>query len=332
MDVFEHLLRASPPRADVPSLDVWLERLTQCPFEEPFDRALWSGFEADRLGYAFVGGYRAALSRLFMRQSSKLGTMVERRYAWPSREAHLSLAATEAGGAHPGAIETVLAEAGGALVLRGEKTFATLASVADELLVVASRGRGLDGKNLLTLVRVRRDAQGLSIEDRPPTPFAPEIPHAHVKLADVAVSSEDILPGDGYAAYLKPFRTLEDTYVLAATLAYVIGTARGHSFDPAVSETAIALAVTLRALTARQPGDPVWHVALAGVFAATHRLIDAHADEWSKAPSAARERWQRDQPLLLVASQARRQRTASAWRALASSADPAATGGPASTG
>lgn len=328
MDVFEHLLRALPPRATVPSLDVWLERLTQCPFEEPIDRALWSGFEADRLGYAFVGGYRAALSRLFMRQSRSLATTVERRYEWPSREECLSLAATEAGGGHPRAIQTVLVEERGALVVRGEKTFATLASAADELLVVASRGLDTDGKNRLALVRVRKDAPGVTVEDRPPTPFAPEIPHARVTLADVAVSSEDVLPGDGYTAYLKPFRTIEDTYVLASTLAHVIGTARAHGFAPAVTESAIGLAITLHTLTARQPEDPVWHVALAGVFEATHRLIDAHADEWSKAPAPVRERWLRDQPLLLVASQVRQQRTAAAWRDLASSAAPATPSDP----
>ncbi len=322
MDVFEHLLRALPPRAEIPSLEAWFEQLTSCPFDQPIDRALWSGFHADRLGYAFIGGYRAALSRLFMREAETLKTKVERRYEWPSREARLSLAATEAGGAHPRAIETVLVDVGGALVVRGEKTFATLASAADELLVVASRGAGLDGKNLLAIVRVPKGAPGVSVEDRPPTPFAPEIPHARVKLSDVAVSSDDVLPGDGYATYLKPFRTIEDTYVLATTLAYMIGTARAYSFDPIVAANAIALTIALRALTTRHPSDPVWHVALTGLFDATHRLIDAHTAEWSKAPAPVRERWERDQPLLLVASQAREQRTAAAWKRLASSPQP----------
>ena len=320
MNVLAHLLRVAPSQTAVSDLDTWFARLEQCPFEAPIDRALWSGFEADRLGYAFVGGYHAALSRLFMRESESLRTSTERRYEWPLRTARLSLAATEAGGAHPRAIETVLVEHAGSLVVRGEKTFATLASAAEELLVVASRGVDLDGKSLLALVRVRKGVPGLTIEDRPPTPFAPEIPHARVKLVDVPVSSEDILPGDGYTTYLKPFRTIEDNFVLAAALAYVIATARAHSFAPAVAEGALALAVALRALSSRAPSDPIRHVALAGLFASTYRLLAEHAGEWSKAPAEVRERWQRDQPLLLVASQAREQRTAAAWRDLASSA------------
>ena len=57
----------------------------------------------------------------------------------------------------------------------------------------------------------------MTIEDRPPTPFAPEIPHARITLANVTVRDEDVLPGDGYARYLKPFRTIEDTFVLDPT-------------------------------------------------------------------------------------------------------------------
>ncbi len=319
MDVLEHLLRAPPPHATVQDLRAWFARLNECPFELPIDRSLWSGFEADRLGYAFIGGYHGALSRLFMREAEHLGTTAERPYPWPAREERLSLAATEVGGAHPRAIQTVLVNEHGKLVVRGEKTFATLASVADELLVVVSRGPDIDGKNRLAIVRVRRDASGVSIEDRPPTPFAPEIPHARVKLVDVEIDTEDVLPGEGYTTYLKPFRTVEDIHVLGATLAHVIGSARAHGFAHALTEGAAALVISLRALTARSPSDAIVHVALAGVFAAAEHLMNAHAAEWSKAPAAIRERWQRDQPLLLVASQLREQRTARAWRQLTSS-------------
>lgn len=316
MNVLEHLLRAEPPQAAIVDLDAWFERLTRCPFELPIDRALWSGFEADRLGYAFVGGYQAALARLFMRKSAKLGTTTVRRYEWPERGARLSLAATEANGAHPRSIQTALIEESGTLVVRGEKTFATLASVADEILVVATRGKDLDGKSLLALVRVRKDAPGVTIEERAPTPFAPEIPHARVTLDDVAITTDDILPGDGYTTYLKPLRTIEDLHVLAATLAHVIATARAHAFAPAVAEGALALAVAAQALAACSPAAPVGHVALAGLYDAASRLVTDHAGEWTKAPAPIRERWARDQPLLHVMSQARQQRTAAAWLAL----------------
>ena len=79
-------------------------------------------------------------------------------------------------------------------MLNGEKTFATLASVADELLVVASRGMEADGKNRLRLVRVKPSAKGVDIVRAPETPFAPEIPHAIVRFTDVVVENEDVLP------------------------------------------------------------------------------------------------------------------------------------------
>lgn len=63
MDVLEHLLK-SAVAGPVPSFEAWLARVKDAPFEQSIDRALWAGFEADRLGYAFVGGYGSALQYL----------------------------------------------------------------------------------------------------------------------------------------------------------------------------------------------------------------------------------------------------------------------------
>ena len=92
-------------------------------FSSTVDRAAAGGFVADRIGFAFLAGYRAALP--------KLDPTLFRA----------SLCASESGGAHPRAIKTRLRPRDGAFVLDGEKTFATLASAADTLLVVASRGK-----------------------------------------------------------------------------------------------------------------------------------------------------------------------------------------------
>ena len=319
MDVLEHLLRAPAERRPQPDLSAWFTHLAACPFSRPIDRALWAGFESDRLGFAFVGGYQAALARLLAWGAETLGDAPPRPYAWPASGARLCLAATEAGGAHPRAIATTLREERGALVVRGEKTFATLASVSDEVLVVASRGAGEDGTNRLALVRVRASSPGVVIADRAPPPFAPEIPHARVTLTDVVVASEDVLPGDGYSVYLKPFRTIEDVHVLAAALGLVVRSARAFAFDRVVAETACALAFALRDLSERAPSDPAAHVALAGLFHGTRALLAAHAGEWTKADAATAERWHRDAPLLVVADGARQKRTAAAWQRL----DPA---------
>jgi hypothetical protein len=39
---------------------------------------------------------------------------------------------------------------------------------------------------------------------------------------------EDLLPGDGYDRYLKPFRSIEDIHIQAATLAWVLREARAR--------------------------------------------------------------------------------------------------------
>lgn len=318
MDVLEHLLSAPVERPAPPDLAAWSARLAACPFPRPIDRALWAGFESDRLGYAFVGGYRAALSRLLAWGAETLGDATERPYAWPPSDARLCLAATESGGAHPRAIATTLREERGALVVRGEKTFATLASASDELLVVVSRGADAEGRSRLALVRVRAGSPGLVVADRPPTPFAPEIPHARVTLNDVVVASDDVLPGDGYAVYLKPFRTIEDVHVLAAALGLLVRSARAFGDGRVVAETACALAVALRDLSDRAPSDPAAHVALSGLFHGAQTLFATHADAWKEADPDAAERWRRDAPLLLVADGARQKRTAAAWQLLTS--------------
>jgi len=295
MDILEHLLK-SALAGPIASFDACLARVRATPCESTIDRALWSGFEADRLGYAFVGGYGAALDRLLGERSPVLRC----------------LAATESGGGHPKAILTTLSDTG----LNGEKTFATLATHAEELLVVATRGLGADGRNQLVLVKVPARANGVSIVPRNPTPFAPEIPHARVTFTNVTEGSA--LAGDAYDNYLKPFRTIEDTHVLGAALGYLIGAARRASWNRTFLEGAIGLTVAVRAIAAVGPLDAVNHLALAGTFTALRRLVAEHEAEWGKSEADERERWQRDLGLLLVAEQVRTKRTAAAWDTLAS--------------
>lgn len=298
MDVVEHLLRAPLPSLPGPvsSLEAWLEHLKQAPWGAAIDRALVAGLEADRLGYAFVGGYAAALDRLLGARTGALH----------------SLAATESGGAHPKAIETSLREG----VLEGEKTFATMATHADTLLVIAKAGTREDGKSDLAMLEVPARAPGVTIAPRGPTPFAPEIPHARVRFD--RVTTFRARPGDAYTTYLKPFRTIEDTHVLGATVGYLIGVARRGAWEHGFVEGALAMAVAVRAVAAASPTDAANHLVLAGLFRAVRRLVAEHEAEWAKSAPAERERWQRDAGLLMVAEQARSKRTEAAWGTLGS--------------
>jgi hypothetical protein len=305
VNILAYQLAAPLARGPYADLASWLQELPKCPFTGQVERALWAGFHADRLGYAFVGGYGAALSRL-----------VEHVGYDRPLPARVCLCATESGGAHPRAIATRLDKQGGALVLDGEKTFATLATVADELLVVASRGLEADGKNRLRLVRVKPGAKGVEIVPRPETPFTPEIPHAIVRFKGVVVENEDMLPGDGYEQWVKPFRTIEDTHVLAATVGYLQGATRAHGFGRDVSAELISLSLSLIDVGARDPSKPLTHLVLAGLFNTTRRLVASLDAAWEKAPEDERARWFRDRPLLTIAENARGKRTEKAWELL----------------
>lgn len=315
-DLLRLLLSAPPDVEPQSSLAAWWEahRAAKDRWAASFDRAVAGGFASDRVGYAFAAGYRSALEAL-------VPSLGEDRLA--------ALCATEEGGAHPRAIRTSLdlaptPRAGdGRAILSGKKRWATLAASADELLIVASIGIDASGKNRLRVARVRADQPGVRVVLMPPTPFVPEIPHAEVELSGVVIEADDLLPGDGYEAYLKPFRTIEDLHVHGALLGYLIGAARRWGLGRALVERASAVVVCARSLASVSPSAPEVHVALAGTLAHARLIAEEMTETWSRASDAAavseRERWARDRPILDVAGKARGRRLEKAWDVLAHS-------------
>jgi hypothetical protein len=316
VNILVYPLTAKLERGPYADLGAWLAFAKTCPFSVGVERALWGGFHADRLGYAFTAGYGAALARLFDHAARAMKLPTDRPFPDPPLRGVVALCATESGGAHPKAIATNLEKRGGGMTVTGEKIFATLATAADELLVVASRGVESDGRNRLRIVRVSPRAPGVSIEPRPETPFAPEIPHAIVRFAGAEVADADVLPGDGYDAWLKPFRTIEDTHVLASTIGYLLGAARAYEWSHGLRAELTSLAHALVDIAARDASAAVTHVLLQGVFRATRRLLGTLDQEWEKASSDERDRWRRDAPLLQVADGVRAKRAEAAWRTL----------------
>ena len=263
----------------------------------PIDRAVLGGLRADRVGYAFVAGYRNALQVL---APMLIGNEI------------VSLCATEAGGNQPRAIETRLENG----VLNGRKRWATLGGRATSLLIVASTGQE-NGRNRLKVVRVRSDQKGVRVVRMDEAPFVPEIPHAEVHLDDVHVSESDILPGDGYDAYLKPFRTVEDLHVHAALIGYLVGVARRSSWPRERIEELTSLVASVRSLADEEPLAPSTHVALAGFLTAAHFALERFEPLWGQVDEGTRMRWNRDRMILNVAAKAREARREAAWRRLA---------------
>ncbi len=316
-DLLPFLLSADPsvtPPADALDAD---RRHRALGFDAPIDAAAAGGFVSDRLGYAFLAGYQAALRALL---PDHAGT------------ARIALCATEAGGGHPAAIRTTLRSNGG-LVLDGDKTFVTFGTAAQRLIVIATTGRAESGHSALRAVVLPADRPGIRITDRPALPFTPEIPHAELSLTAVPVEPGEVLPGDGYLRYLKPFRTVEDLHVQAALLGWLIGLARRSDWPPDWLERALAALAGIRDLAGADPSAPATHLAVAGAFATIGRLIEDAGELWDRVDRPTRDRWLRDRRLLTVADTVRGKRTEAAWRALHSSApaarEPGAAGAPA---
>jgi acyl-CoA dehydrogenase len=288
-------LIAARERRPVASLDAFLAELRGLA-GAPFELAVEGGARADRIGYAFVAGIRAAMEAL----------------APDVPRARVpALCATEAEGAHPRGIKTRLDEAAGAVT--GEKRFATLAPVADVLLVLAKTGER-DGRNVLRMAVVDARASGVRIEPMADLAFAPEVPHAVVTFDGAPAAG--VLEGDGYERYVKPFRTLEDIHVMAALLAYVIAEARGRGWPPSVAEDAMATIAALRGISDLPPLDPAVHIALAGALRGARAALDA-ADRCfagTAGDDEAARRWARDRPLASVAERARALRLETAWQ------------------
>jgi acyl-CoA dehydrogenase len=303
------LVLASPvdlrPIASVADWDARFADATR-DLDAPADRALAAGFVADRVAYAFAGGYQAALAQL---TKGKLD---------PARAGRVtSLCITEEGGGHPRAVKTALAPLGeGRFSLTGRKQWATGAPLADRLLVAASTGLDEAGRNRLRLVAVDARAPGVTLEKMPDPPFAPELPHAIVKLDGVEVREADLLPGDGYEAYVKPFRTIEDAHVFLALVGHVVRAARAYGGAREVIELAAATALALREVAVMDPSAAGTHVALAGALELGRRLLGEAAQVWSLAPEDVRARWERDRALAGVAERARAERRARAWERL----------------
>jgi len=288
------LLTGGVPSAAQEDVDGWWAMHTNVVARHPdtAGAALVAGFTADRPGWAFASGYQAALRALVPALS-------------PGRR--VALAVTEEGGNHPRAIATSLEAVEGGVRLDGEKAFVTLGTHADALLVVATRGLGDDGRPRLVVAQVPTDAEGVALEELPGVPFVPEIPHARAILEGVVVAEGAVHPGDGYADYVKPFRTVEDAHVHAALVGWFLRLSRLFDTSAELRAELATLASTLHRLCRADPRDPTVHVLLAGALSHVSQLaFDPRL--WEAVDDDTRALWERDRPILKVAERARKAR------------------------
>jgi alkylation response protein AidB-like acyl-CoA dehydrogenase len=298
MSIVARLLAEAIPEETLGDVTSWWSAYQRLSEEgsAPADLALRAGLAADRPAWAFASGYASALRALV-----------------PSlpRDAKVALAVTEEGGNHPRAIQTRVAKHGDALRLDGEKSFITLGAHADLILVAATRGIGEDGRPRIVVLKVPAAVAGLRLEAHGPAPFVPEVPHARAVFEGATVDADALLPGDGYADYVKPFRTVEDAHVALAISSYLVRVARGADAAGEVLAELVGVAEATHRLCGRDPNDPEGHVLLASAFEGLRRIaVDSRL--WDRVDPAVRTVWERDRAILKVAEKARKARLAAA--------------------
>ncbi|MDO3647466.1 acyl-CoA dehydrogenase family protein [Nocardia mangyaensis] len=296
--VFDFLLTTEPD--DAPGEDLaagWARhRARSAGFANSVDRAAIAGFDSAETGSAFLGGYQEALHALV-----------------PELEPDdlAALCATEAAGARPSAMTTTVAGDG---TVTGTKSFATLGPAATRFVVIATEGLRADGRSSLRAVLVPAAAPGITVTPLPELPFVPEVPHATVEFT---AAPGDVLPGDGYADYLKPFRTVEDMHVVAAVLGRLVRVGRQARWPVEPVAQLLAVLAAVRGVSVDDPNSAGAHVALGGVFGLLTRARVELEPWWDQVDPVVRSRWDRDSPVLGVAGKARAARLTTAWRAVA---------------
>ena len=271
---------------------------------ETLDMAVVGGFISDRVSYAFASGYESAI-----------------RHMVPDlpRGVIAAFCVTEEGGGHPKAIESTLKEtdkvSGGekSWILNGSKKFITCANEAEMVLAAVSTGISPDGKNQIRIVVVDKNTSGVSVEPMEQLPFVKEISHGRLHFKDVVVRESQILQGDGYDNYIKPFRTIEDIHVFGAILGYLFRVASVFDWPKDIKEGLLSLITTIRSLSICNPLSKEVHIVLSGVFRGLSDLLYRIDPHWDKVDKDTREGWERDRVLLSVAGRARERRLASAW-------------------
>jgi len=269
---------------------------------DPLDRAVIGGFITDCVAFAFAAGYCSALQSLVPELPTDKIT---------------SFCVTEEGGAHPRAIKTRLAPVTEGRdqenTLNGEKKYITCANEADLILAAASEGVDADGRNRIRMVKVNSRAPGVTITPMKDIHLVPEISHGMVAFNNVTIRNADLLSGDGYLNYIKPFRTIEDLHVTAAILGYLFRIACQYDWDREIKQTILCLIVTIRTLALSDPGSPAVHILTGNVLSRARELIQRIDPYWEAVDKDTRDAWNRDKALMDIAGKARLRRLETAW-------------------
>ena len=266
--------------------------LQQLGAVSPFELAVAGGRLMATPGLAFLVGYQAAL-----------------RMLWPSAPLSLgALCATEQRSLRVADMQTRLRD----LRLSGRKDFVTAGDAADWLLV-AARSEEPGEVPRLNLAVVYPGEPGVRLEKLAPMPLMPDIGHGRLFLDNALC---ELLAGDGWDAYVKPFRTLEDIYVLSAMTAWLFGVGQDSDWPQTLQLRLLALLAGCAEVSRQAPNNPAGHVLLGGLFAQFDGLKAEVNQALADGPPRWAAMWQRDQTVMDLAAGARGKRLAKALAGL----------------
>ncbi|WP_095051411.1 acyl-CoA dehydrogenase [Pseudomonas sp. Irchel s3b2] len=266
--------------------------LQQLGAVSPFELAVAGGRLMTTPGLAFLVGYQAAL-----------------RMLWPSAPLSLgALCATEQRSLRVADMQTRLRD----LRLSGRKDFVTAGDAADWLLV-AARSEEPGEVPRLNLAVVYPGEPGVRLEKLAPMPLMPDIGHGRLFLDNALC---ELLAGDGWDAYVKPFRTLEDIYVLSAMTAWLFGVGQDSDWPQTLQLRLLALLAGCAEVSRQAPNNPAGHVLLGGLFAQFDGLKAEVNQALTDGPPEWAQMWQRDQTVMDLAAGARGKRLAKALAGL----------------
>ncbi|KNC85233.1 hypothetical protein SARC_02568 [Sphaeroforma arctica JP610] len=283
-----------------------------------FDKAVLGGALSKYPAFAFAAGYQSAI-RTLVPDITKLDNSNE-----------LSMAAfciTEKQGNRPRNIDTCIKDGH----ITGSKSFVSCGMEAKYVLVAAKNGSEINDRATpkLKMVLLSADGEGVRLQRKPEMSFIPEISHAELHMTATEIKPvhgvEAILPGDGYDCYMKPFRTIEDTYVTAALLGYHMSLSLDLNLPSGHTESLMNQILALSALSELPPADDETHLALAGTLRLVDSLLDpTHIAAIGPSTIGSDEfaRWNRDAKLLTVANSIREARTKRAWQNINRRDDP----------
>lgn len=211
--------------------------------ESPIDKAIIGGFMCQQFSFTFMAGYQAALEKMFP-------TIAPNELK--------ALCVSEEKGGHPKAIQTTLVNHR----VNGLKTYITAGSDVAHLLVLCKTETVANDRPLLKMVHLPSSADNIKFTDFE-LPFMRDVKHGKLALKEVQITADQILAGDGYSQYTKPFRTLEDICLSTAYQAMLLRQAVDHKWEESVRDQILLNIYTLKNLFTLPPSAQETHLLIA---------------------------------------------------------------------